>query len=193
MTMEKDTSTDEINILVVEFLKDALTYLEARINLIDNKASIFIAIQGGIFAIITYVIKEVFWTDTPSIISSVCYASLILDSILAAFAILLLVQTIRPTETIFILKGHLNQVKMEGYVMWPNHEFPQTAEDYIAKIASLDISKIKANYENAHFTALQIIRNKYKYYRWAVFLMKFMILFSAIEIGILGLLKLLVK
>ena len=191
--MEKGASTDEINNLVVEFLKYAITYIEARIDLIDNKASILIAIQGGIFAIITYVIKEVFWTDTPSIFSSVGYASLILDSILAASAILLLVQTIRPSNDIFSLKGHLNQVKMEGYVMWPNDEFPQSAEDYRTKVALLDLSKIKANYENTHFIALQNVRRKLKYYRRAVFLMKLMILFSAIEIGILGLLKLLVK
>ena len=72
----KSTSAEEVDDLRVRFLKEALTYLEARIKLIDNKASIFIAVQAGLFALITYTTTELFWTEELSIVKSVSYAFL---------------------------------------------------------------------------------------------------------------------
>lgn len=187
---EKNTSANELDNQRVKFLKDALSYLEARINLVDNKASILIAIQGGIFALITYVTKEFFWTATPSTINCVSYIILAIDFLIMILTILLLVQTIRPGKWFFGLEVPLDKMKIEGYVMWFDNGFPQTADDYERRIDSLDLKRILANYKKAHHTTLQLVKKKYGYYRWATFGMKVMIVYSAIGLGILAWLKL---
>lgn len=187
----KSTSAEEIDDLRVRFLKDALTYLEARIKLIDNKASIFIAIQAGLFALITYTTTELFWTEELSIIKSVTYAFLAADFVIMSLTILLLVQTIRPSRGLLSLEIPLDQMEMEDYVMWPQKGgFPKSAKDYRTRIESLDLSRIRANYERAHYITLQLIRIKYRYYRWAAFGMKCMVLWSAIGVVAFSLLKL---
>ena len=185
-----EKSDDELDKLVAKFLKDALSYLEDRIKLVDNKASILIAIQGGLFALVAWVTKEVFWTKTPSIINCASYIFIAIDFIIMILTILLLVQTIRPGKWFFGLEVPIDKRQEKGYVMWFEDGFPRSMEDYRERIDSLDQGRIRANYEKAHYTTLQLVRRKYSCYRWAVVGMKVMIVFSMIGLGILTWLKL---
>lgn len=187
--MPESKSAKEVDALRVKFSKDLLTYLENRINMLDNKASILIAIQGGLGALITWVTKEVFWTDTLPMIKSVSYIILAVDFSIMFLTILLLTQVIRPSKKFFGLRVPLDKMKVEGYVMWPDDGFPKSEEDFRIKIASLDSSKIQENYNKANYTALQLVRLKYGYYRYAASCLKIMIALSALGLFILALLK----
>ena len=185
---KREKTTEKTDDLVIDFLKYALNYLETRVNLLDNKASIFIAIQGALFTMIAYIAKDIFLTELPSIINTVCYTFIVLEFLLVTVTILLLIQVVRPSK-IFGSRCSLKRIQMEAYVMWPLDGFPKSEANYREEVESLDQSKIKENYEDAHFNALQLIRRKYKYYRWAIISMKLMILFGFIGFVILGLLK----
>lgn len=171
------------------FLKDAVTYLENRINLVDNKASILIAAQGVFFGLLTYIVKEVFWTKNPSSINAVSYVVLGGAFVIFIVTVLLLLQTIRPTKKFFGLRVPFTRMEIENYVMWPDDEFPTTPEDYENKVNKLDSLKIKENYEKVHFITLQLVRNKYRVYGWAVVGIKLLVLWTAVGVTILTFLK----
>ena len=59
-TIPDDKMKNEADEKVIAFLKDMVAYLENRIAIVDNKSSILIAVQGLFFALLTYIIKEVF-------------------------------------------------------------------------------------------------------------------------------------
>ena len=190
-TMPDDKLKNEADEKVIDFLKDAVAYLENRIAIVDNKASILIAVQGIFFALLTYIIKEVFLTTYQSCINVVSYVVLGGAFVIFIPTVLLLLQTIRPSKKFFGLNVPVKDrdKKEENYVMWPSKKFPTTLDNYINKIDTFDPSKIKENYEIGHFITLQLVRNKYKFYRWAVVGMKILVLWSAIGITIIAFLK----
>jgi len=176
---------------VIDFLKDAVAYLENRIAIVDNKASILIAVQGIFFGLLTYIIKKVFLTTYQSCINIVSYVVLGGAFVIFIPTVSLLLQTIRPSKKFFGLKVPFKDrdKKEENYVMWPTKKFPTTLDNYINKIDTFDLLKIKENYEKGHFITLQLVRNKYKFYRWAVVGMKILVLWSAIGITVIAFLK----
>ncbi len=175
---------------VIDFLKDAVAYLENRIAIVDNKASILIAVQGVFFALLTYIIKEVFLTMYQSNINVASYIVLGGAFVIFIMTVLLLLQTIRPSKWIVRLGIPFENMEVENYIMWFNdNKFPTTPGDYRNKISTLDLSKIKGNYERVHFITLQLVRNKYRFYRWAALGMKLLVLWSAIGITVLVFMK----
>ena len=175
---------------VIDFLKDGVAYLENRIALIDNKASILIAVQGVFFAVLTYIIKEVFLTTHQLNINVGSYVVLGGAFVIFILTVLLLLQTIRPSKMIVRLDIPFNKMEVENYIMWfDGNKFPATPDSYRSKISTLDLSKIKGNYEKVHFTTLQLLRNKYRFYRWAALGMKLLVLWSAIGITVLVFMK----
>ncbi|MCK4735262.1 MAG: hypothetical protein KAT65_22605 [Methanophagales archaeon] len=174
---------------VTDFLKDAVTYLENRIAIVDNKASILIAVQGVFFALLTYIIKEVFLTTYQSSINVVSYVVLGGAFVIFILTVLLLLQTIRPSKMVFGLRVPFENMEVENYVMWFDDKFPTTPDNYSNKINTLDLSRIKENYEKVHFITLQLVRNKYGFYRWAAVGMKLLVLWSAIGITVIAFLK----
>lgn len=163
----------------IEFLKDAIIYLEGRINLVDNKASVLIAIQGGLFVLAAYLTKQVFQPN-PSLISDF-YRNILLFILFIGFlvtilTISLLIQTIRPSKYFFSLGIPLKKMKVQDYLLWPGKEFPWNPEKFKEKINSLDNSKIRANYERLYYITAQLVRKKYNCYKWAVLGLKMMTL-----------------
>ena len=188
--MHDDKLKNEADEKVIDFLKDAVAYLENRIAIVDNKASILIAVQGIFFALLTYVIKEVFLTTYQSCINIFSYGVLGVSFVIFIATELLLLQTIRPSKKFFGLNVPVKDKdkieKEESHVLWPSKKFPTTLDNYINKIDTFDLSKIKKNYEIGHFITLQLVRNKYMFYRWAVVGMKILVLWSAIGITIIA-------
>ena len=192
-TIGDDKLKNEADNQVIDFLKYAIDYLENRIAIVDNKASILIAVLGVFFALLTYIIKEIFLTTYQSNINVVGYIVLGGAFIIFILSVLLLLQTIRPSKMIFGLDIPIKKMKVENYIMWfyddEYDEFPTTSDNYRDKINALDLSKIKENYEKVHFITLQLVRNKYRFYRWAAVGMKLLVLWSAICIIVLAFLK----
>ena len=188
-TIRDDKLKNEADKQVTDFLKDAVTYLENRIAIVDNKASILIAVQGVFFALLTYIIKEVFLTTYQSSINVVSYVVLGGAFVIFILTVLLLLQTIRPSKMVFGLRVPFENMEVENYVMWFDDKFPTTPDNYSNKINTLDLSRIKENYEKVHFITLQLVRNKYGFYRWAAVGMKLLVLWSAIGITVIAFLK----
>jgi hypothetical protein len=188
-TIRDDKLKNEADKQVIDFLKDAVAYLENRIAIVDNKASILIAVQGVFFALLTYIIKEVFLTTYQSSINVVSYVVLGGAFVIFILTVLLLLQTIRPSKMIFGLSVPFEKMEVENYVMWFDDKFPTTPDNYSNKINTLDLSRIKENYEKVHFITLQLVRNKYGFYRWAAVGMKLLVLWSAIGITVIAFLK----
>ena len=84
----------------IEFIKNALTYLEKRIAVLDTKASILAAVLLGFLATIFNLSKE------PN------YLLLYISLILALVAIFLLLMTIRPTWKLKISPNTKNGQKL---------------------------------------------------------------------------------
>ena len=180
---------DETDKIIIDFLEYGVSHLENRINLLDNKASIFIAIQTGLIAFFTYIIKEVFWIENHSEIN--LFSCIALGGALIIFSInfLLLINVIRPKGFSFGLGYDSKEFEVDNYIFWFNKEFPNTSEEYKEMINTLDLSKIRENYEKTHFTDLELLRNKYVFYRKAVSGMKLLILWIFICLIIFTFLK----
>ena len=182
---------NEVDKQVIDFLKYGITYLENRISILDNKASILIAVQGVFFAVLTYIIKGEFLTTI--IVGS--YVVLGVAFIIFILTVLLLLKTIRPSKYWgFGLEIPFDKLEVENYIIWfDDNKFSTTLDNYHDKVSTLDLSKIQGNYEKVHFITLQLVRNKYRFYRWAALGMKLLVLWSVLGITGLVFLKLFLK
>jgi hypothetical protein len=168
------------------FLKDALSYGEKRISLVDNKAGILALIQSGLFALFTWAKDYDKIELLPNITFSGIPSSFVLDFFVISLTfctLLLLIQIVRPTKRIlFGLRADLGDYGTENYVMWPKNGFPESPKVYGETLKSFNKRTIENNYRQAHYVALQLIKRKYKYYRWAGLLFKWMILLGFIRL-----------
>ena len=188
-TIGNNRLKNERNTQVIDFLKTSIAYLENRIAIVDNKASILITFQGVFFGLLVYIIKDVFLTTHQSNINTTSYIVLGGAFVVFILTVLLLLQTIRPTKMIIGLHVPFVDMEIKDYVMWFGDDFPTTPDNYNNKIDTLNELKIKENYKKVHFITLQLVKNKYMFYGWAVRGMKLLVLWSAIGITILVLLK----
>lgn len=175
---------------VIDFLKYSITYLEDRIRLRDNKASILIVVQGVIFGAFTFAIKEILLNPAISSNKLPGYKELVYIVLGVAFflslvTIALLIQAIRPTNRYFGLNIPVNRLEKKHYVMWFHDKFPGTPEDYKKEIEALNESEIKQNYQATHFVHLQLVKRKTQSYKWAVLIMKLSILWIGTGISTL--------
>jgi len=182
-------SNDSVDKQVIEFLKDMVIYLENRISIVDNKASILIGVQGLYFGVLTYIVSEFFLTTCQSSVRVASYVVLGIAFAVFVATMLLLLLTIRPAR--WILGPNVPFVRMEvkNYVIWFDNDFPTTPDSYSRRIDALDLLQIRRNYEKVHFISLQLVRNKYRFYRWAAVGMKLLVLCSAVGMVVLVALK----
>ena len=159
---------------LIEFLKNAYKILENRINMLDNKANILIGTQTLFFSVFSYFVKSVIEKKTGDKIHNLIVLASIGEVILFSVTLMLLLLTLRPTWKLKMsgIKSH----SMPKYVLWFSETFPYSFQDYEKTVISLKKRDILKNYQRAHFTALQLIRAKYMYYRWAVLFSKALIL-----------------
>jgi len=180
-TGDDEPRNDEDKQVIIEFLKYAINYLENRISIVDNKASILIAGLGVFFTLLTYIIKEVFWTHAILKMSCFIFVLLTIAFVIFIIDVLLLLQTIRPTKWLFCLELPITDryKNKENYVMFYRKYFPSELDDYTNKINRFDLSIIKENYEKTHYITLQLVRMKYKFYNPAVLLIKLLVFWVA--------------
>jgi TRAP-type C4-dicarboxylate transport system permease small subunit len=85
----------------ISFLKDTLTYLENRIRLVDNKASILTLIATALFALFAWAKGLDRMELLPNITSFDISSSFVLEILVFSLTIctlLLLIQVVRPTK-----------------------------------------------------------------------------------------------
>jgi hypothetical protein len=173
----------------IEFLKTALDYAEKRINAMDQKASILMAITGGLYLLFVSIAKDIIGgiDQLLKYKNLVSYASLFFISVsllIMVSVIFHLIQTIRPEKGLlkyFIrslvprsehkrksrinINTHRND---ENYIMWFKEGFNIKKENYTKIVESLNYQDIILNLEKAHLSSLQLLEKKYYYYRPAV-------------------------
>jgi len=175
-----------------EFLKYAISYLERRISLIDNKAGLLIAIQGGFFVLVMFGVKELFSKGNQLDIPLIGYIAMLIGFLSVVVTIILLIMTIKPTKCLFSLKVDVHKTGFKNYLMWPRDGFPESADAYrdrLEVIKSGGLLEVEKNYEEVHFITLQLIRHKYKYYDLAILFMKIAIIWNALVLVVAIFLK----
>ena len=169
----------------IDFLKYAISYNEDRINKVDNKSNILIAIQAGSFAAITWVIEKIFLANKIFINES--YILLAANALLSALTICLLLQTIRPSNFfvgIFTKKSSSN-IKS---IIWPN-KLQYNFSQFQNQISQINENDIISEYYLTLNAVQNLVFRKYKPYRFAVALMKVQVFLVFIAIIVLSLAK----
>ena len=173
---------------IIDFLKYGIGYSENRISIVDNKASILIAVQTLLFGLFVFIIKEVFWPIDHPLIKTWSYIILSIAFIIYVITVILLLLAIRPSEKYFWGKILLNgrEEDVDNYVMWlnDNNKKLREWENYKDKIKNFTQKEIKDNYEKTHHVSLQLAYAKYKFYPKAATGMKALFLCNAF--GFLG-------
>lgn len=181
---------EELDDFVVDFLKDSIAYLVNRIQIVDNKANIMLAVEGVLLGSLTYVVNEFFLKGSSHSLAIWSCIVLVAAFVLFTATASLLLQAIRPARLFFGLKVPFTKMPLEKYVMWYSPEFPSTPEDYTKIIDSLDSTDIKKNYYKQHFISLQLVRYKYRAYALATSGLKALVVWIFVGIALLTLLKL---
>lgn len=178
----------------IEFIKGALEHVESRIAIMDQKASILMAIQAGFFVLITTVIKDYVGIfnnikKTPLFIGYVSYGTLLIGLILSFFVVYYLILTIRPGKGLItntITDEVTGKVPVINYLFWfKNKGEYLTDEKYLHMLDNLTKEDILNNYKKSHFTGLQLLSKKYHFYRKAIKGMNLFILLNFLGVCIL--------
>jgi hypothetical protein len=176
--------------MMTEFLKFSITHLEGRIKLVEGSASIFLGILTGLQALLGLAVSKFFWIDGRSILDRISLVFLAIEILCAVATMLMLIRTIRPSRTLLGTKIQFVPMQVDPYVFWFSDSFPNSAENYRAEIEKMSERQILDNYRKAHFTSLQLIRDKYRFYRQAVVALRITLLWSALGLTGLSLLRL---
>jgi hypothetical protein len=154
-------------------LKIVYPHIQGRINAIDNKASVLIAIQAGLFGVSTFVVEKLFLTcDELKVVS---YVALTIIGILTAFVVGFLLQAIRPTKHFFSLESGMPKIE-SSEIIWPNMRQVPTVEDFVRRLTLLQDDDIEKDLRAAVFAGHFMVFKKYRYYRSALRLAKFQLI-----------------
>jgi hypothetical protein len=165
----------------VAFLWEVLKYQESRIGMVDSKASLVIAVETGLFALVAFVVEK------AGLLRAGRWDGLVTIAVSAAFTglvILLLLQTIRPTRWIF---GHeVAPTRLQqSTLLWPS--VPPTADEF-AKTLGNPTPEIQATaLRQEVFVHFELLIRKYAPYRAALQLAKLQILVTFTTLAVLTL------
>jgi len=177
--MEEPTRLDKI--------EKSINYLENRIVLLDNKASVLLAAITLYLGFLVYLYDTIIpkYFDSPPQIWSVSFLGISFVFFIIIFIGLLMV--VRPTKKIFSRRTDSSKVSWDNIKLysWYDSTFPDNFHSYQERINGLTTEDIKGNIYRTHFIILNRIRNKYKYYRNSVFIIKYMISFNVLSIILL--------
>ena len=165
----------------IDHLRFALTLLENRTDLVDKKASIHIAIQIGIGAVVAgYINRVIDLFALPRPFGLMLFLLFIVSFLLAVLSILLFIQTIRPTKYIFGWRCRPNKLNYKLPYLWLVDDYWPTPEEYEDFVNKLDDTTVLNGLKEFHYCDLQLLKRKYIRYSWAVLLMKYMIITGSI-------------
>lgn len=170
---------------IIDFLKHGIGLLEDRIKLTEGSASFLLALHTAFLGATGFITKE-FLLDAQKPLLSISIIVFFLITLgIAVRAMLLLISTIRPFS-----RDKLKPYKTnDSYVLWFSHDFPASPEEYAQKISAMSTVRIRRNYEQFHFTLLQLIKAKYSNYRLAISWTRYTMIIGVIGIFLFGIFK----
>jgi len=166
-----------------EFFQNVLSYLENRVQMVDNRSNIFLALVIGLLVAYGYITREFFFNTGR-------YVFLGVHTILSLSSCLLFLQTIRPSRYFFWGRAAPEQLACEKYLFWPEHNpnierMLKNDEEFKKCFQSFTSQDIFDNYQRAVNAELKIVRAKYRFYRNAVMLLKLLIVLDIIALMVL--------
>ncbi len=170
----------DLNKSKIDFLKDSLNYLENRIKFVDNKVSYLLALQGGLFLVFSFLIKEITFASDTNFIKITGYASIIVYFLLLIWFGFKCIQIIRPSISIFSSKIYLTQLDVKPYFLWYDNIDFNNPNKFLEDIDMINEDLIIKNYSRAIFTSHQLLHKKYPRYSDLTILFKQMFLYSII-------------
>lgn len=165
-----------------KFLKNSIDYMQERLNFVNDKANIFIAIQTGLFVGIVWLLGTFFLPSvqqglTVDTISVLVFLLINFSFVIAIVALLL--QTIRPSEGYLSLFTGIDTIETTG-VMWPGSDVPDSSE-FVDKVESMSSEDIDTELIGTVYVLQQLVDRTYNSYRRAVLLMKIQVIIVPIS------------
>jgi hypothetical protein len=157
-------------------LRDSIDYLQDRLTFVNDKANIFIAIRTGLFVTITWLLGTYFLSGGDSPVSTpAVLVFLVLNFGSVVLIVVLLFQTIRPSDGYFSRYTGVDTVDDTPGVMWPGGGVP-APETFVERAESMSAADARRELIGTTYVLQQLVDRTYGYYRWAVLLMKVQIL-----------------
>lgn len=191
-----ETPTDEAasqpassNAAAIALLKDAISYAENRINLVDGKAALMLTAVTALFASLVFAAGDLPEVTSLWSASALVYGLLGGALILGAFSVGFLLQTIRHGRFFFGIDVPIRRHDVRPNFMWPTAPFPDTFEEFRAQALQITDGSRLENLAGTTYTTLQLVRLKYRNYRRAMLYVKLLGAWTAISLFVLGLVR----
>ena len=143
------------------FMWEVVKFLEGRILMVDTKANMLIAIEAGLFLVISWVAKEYFLTDYPKIVKWY----LVLYGASMGAVILLLLWIIRPTKQFLGKRIELDGNQHGNKLIWPGRA--PKHEDFKTIYDGLSEEDIVTELQSMIWVRQQLVRRKYNLHEQA--------------------------
>ncbi|MEW6601825.1 MAG: hypothetical protein AB1499_12710 [Nitrospirota bacterium] len=161
----------------LEFLKYSVDYIENKINRVDNKANILIAIEAGLFGISTFLMDKLFLSKDKYVCESILFLSILF--LLTTIIIGYLLQTLRPSTNYLSHRAGIIYYSEDDRLMWPTkRSFDK--ERFKQMTENLNDKNIMDELNSSLFVAHQLVTKKYSAYRTAVLLTKYQLIITLI-------------
>jgi len=173
--------------------KTALNYLEGRINLLDTKASIIIAVETLFIGILTFLLEHAELFNSKWNLTFLLFLFLLVSFLISFIIIGKLLWVVRPTRKFFWKKDPSpnsppNKEKIPS-IFWPNMSVSEEPTKDAFKKSWDRIKNSNDSFEEdlceTIFTLHKLIFRKYKHYRCAIWLAKMQALILGIFFVIL--------
>jgi hypothetical protein len=180
--VEPDTS--------LALLREAATYAESRINLVDGKAALMLTAVAALFASLVFVVGDLPRVERVLTAESVLYLLLAVALVLGTIAVAYLLQTVRHGRWFFGTDVPIQKHDVEPYFMWPSETFPSDFGTFRTAAAALSQTDYFNNLAATAYATLQLVRLKYRNYRRAMLFIKVLGAWTAVSIVTIASLRL---
>jgi len=163
-----------------DLLRFAISFIENRIQIVDNKASILLAIQAGFFGIMTWTVEKLFLSHGILLIPS--YILVIVTAVFAVIIIGFLLQTIRPSRRYLCLYASLVELDGKKGIIWGRSKAILDDKEFLQRVSELSDDEIELEYKSTLFAVQQLVDRKYASYRREVLTAKLemLVLFTSL-------------
>lgn len=173
----------------LELLKEATSYVESRINLVDGKAAVMMTAVAALFASLVFAAGDLPRVTSLRSASALIYVLLGVALILGACSIAFLLQTIRHGRAFFGMNVPIRGHSVQPYFMWPSDKLPSTFEDFRAQAVTITAATQFENLAATAYTTLQLVQLKYRNYRMAMLFIKLLGAWTLVSILLLGVIR----
>ena len=149
-----------------EFSTFTISYLENRISLVDQKASIIIALQTLLVGLVTFVFKEYALSIISTVYRHYGFIFQATSIIVGLIPIMYCLQIIRPSDWPF---GQPNtKEKHINILMWFSRDQYLSFEELLKILKKNHSATFLESLTKTQHMCLQLLNLKYRYYRLAV-------------------------